>query len=74
MGVLLQGACGFLFDLPPPPPTPPCVKNERREGGIEGEKGQKKTATLTKLCQNGSGKNKAETETGKKTKRVSTKI
>lgn len=34
-GVLLQGACGFLFD--PPPPT-----QRMREGGMEGEKGQRK--------------------------------
>lgn len=52
--------------------TPHCTslaKEEKSERGIKGN-GQRKTAALTKLCQNGSGEKLAETEMGKKMKQL----
>lgn len=79
MGGLLQGACGFLSDPPPPQihahrltythRTSLPEEREEKRGNRRRERA-KKTAALTKLCQNGSGKNKAETETGKKTTKI----
>lgn len=51
--------------------TPHCTslpKEGKSERGIK-ENRQRKTAVLTKLCQNGSGEKPAETEMGKKIKR-----
>lgn len=64
-------AGGLWFPVCPPlththTPLPhhihnPCLKNER---GMEGEKEQRKTAALTKLCQNGSGKEQGRDRNG----------